>query len=469
MLKKSFVSISFTSPKKIQVLRLTSSKKSVKKFVSVALPEGLISNLKVVDEQALAKVISELWKKVGIREKSVGIVIPENSTYTKILVIPTIPREELDEAVRWQAFEYLPDKPENLILDWKIISEEKDEIRVLVVAVQKEILHGYVRAARLAGLFPTVVESPSLSLVRFAQGSDKGSLFVYEASGDAIIIISAGQAIIASSVVSMENQEEVVKVANQMAKHYSDTKIEQIVVGGSDVSENIVAKLGQSLGVQPAWIKPRVSGVDAKTFQEYIIPISFQLKEAATPEDERTVNLLPPELVKKYNNEKLKHQIWSLSLFVSLIVWISFFSVLGVYLFFGTQINILKKEDVLNQIPPEKAQYISQVENINTVSAKTLAIVSARVYPQSILNAISEAKPDGGNVLRYRIDMESGAIELVGISSTRASLISFKEALEENIDFSLVSIPISSFEQESNLDFVMNFRYLPISAGNAAK
>lgn len=463
MLKKSFVSLSFASSKKIQVLQLTSSRKSVKKHISVDLPEGLIHNLKVASEEALAKVIKEVWKKAGFKEKAVGIIIPESSTFSKILTFPKLAHQELDEAIRWQAYEYLPHQPENWILDWKIIKEEKNEIHILIVAILKEALRGYVRAAHLAGLFPLVVETPSLSLVRLAGEGEKGGLVIYGGISQAIILIFVGQSIIGSSVVGVENQDEILQTTSRMLKHYKDVSVERIVIGGPKISKEVATNLQTTLGKQVSWIKSVVGGIEANAFQEYIIPISLQLKDPAEPADETTVNLLPPELVKKYEREKLQHQIWILSLFVTLVVWISFFTTFGVYLFLGQQITSIKKEDVLDKIPPEKAQYITQVGEINEVADKVLVISDVSVSPQVIFNAISDAKPEEVSIVRYRINMESGSIEILGISATRQALIAFKQKLEENKGFSLVQIPISSFEQESNLEYSMVFSYLPIS------
>ena len=463
MLKKSFVSISFATPLKIQVVQLSSSKKSVQKRISLDLPEGLIVDMKVVNEEALAKILKEIWKKVGLREKSVGIIIPESSTYTKLLTLPMLPISELDEAVRWQAYEYLPHNKDDLILDWKIVKEEEGELKVLVVAVLKEVLGGYVRSAHLAGLFPLVVETPALSLVRFSESKETGFLFIYESEGSAIIIISQGQGIVGSSSLILNNQDEVIKVAAQMVKHYKEVVVEEILVGGASINSAVAESLKKSLGKEVLFIKPPVGGVDANAFQEYMIPISLLLKDPTEPADETTVNLLPLELVKKYESEKVKHQIWSLTLFVSLIVWISFFTALGVYLFLGMQLASISQEEVLRQIPPEKAEYISQVEEINKISTKVLSVTSARVYPETIINAISKARPPGVNILRYRINMETGSIELIGNSQTRELLIEFKDSLEENIDFTLVHIPISSFEKESDLEYVANFSYLPIA------
>ena len=443
-------------------MQLNSSKKSVKKFASVDLPEGLVRNMRVVNEEALGTIIKEVWKKVGLKEKSIGIVVPESSTFTKLLKLPKLPHGELDEAVRWQVYEYLPYKPEELILDWKLIRATKEGLEILVVAIIKEVLQGYVRSAHRAGLFPLVVETPSLSLVRLAGGENRENLVLYESFGEVIILASHGASIIASSVVSIQDHDEVVKIAARMLKHYKKTDIERIVIGGPKMNQEIAKKIQTSLGKPVSWVKQFIEGLDAAQFQEYLIPISLQLKDPAEPADQTTVNLLPPTLVKKYEGEKLKQRIWSLSLFLTLGVWISFFTALGVYIFLGQQITIIKEEDVLANIPPEKAEFIAQIKDINDISKKVFSINKVSITPQVVFNLISETKPEGISISRYRVDLESGAIQLIGMSSTRQALIAFKQALEESNDLSLVQIPISTFEKESNLEFSMDFSYLPI-------
>ena len=197
-------------------------------------------------------------------------------------------------------------------------------------------------------------------------------------------------------------------------------------------------------------------------FHEYLIPISLQLKDPVEPADEATVNLLPQDLVKKYENERLKSQIWSLTLIVTLIVWICFFTSLGAYIFLGQQVNAYKNNDLLRRISPEKAQTISQIEEINIVSKKTLDIIKVSYSPQTVINAISEARLDGVTINKYNIDLEAGNIVLIGRAATRQTLIDFKRALEEYKDFSLVQMPITSFEKEADLEFSMTFKYLPM-------
>lgn len=469
MMKRSFVSLSFSSSKRLQILKLDSAKKRVKKFLSIDLPDGLIHNMRIQDEAALAKILKDGWEKLSLREKSIGIVVPELSTFTKILSLPKLPREELDEAVSWQVFEFLPSKPRDFVLDWKIIKEEENDYQVLIVAIIKEILQGYVRAASLAGLFPLVVETPSISLVRISDGEDKGRLILYETLGEAILIVAQGEKIIGSSVTRIDDDVEVAKVITGMLKYYQGVEVERVAIGGPQISQEMVKRLQTDLGKTVAWIKPTVTGLNAVQFQEYMIPISLQLKDPAEPADEMTINLLPSDLVKKYEKKKLKDQIRSLNLLATLLIWICSFTLLGVYLFFGQQIASHKNVDISEKISPEKAEVIERIEGINQASNKVLAITKVSKPPQLIFNAISEAKPEGVSILKYKIDLDTGYIDVIGISSTRQALIDFKQSLEEFKDFSLVQIPITSFEKETDLDYNLRFKYLPVITKGVSK
>jgi type IV pilus assembly protein PilM len=101
----------------------------------------------------LAKIIKGAWKKFGIKEKSVGIILPEFSTLVKSFKLPKLKLSEVNEAVRWQAQEFLPTNLDDNVLDWKIVKKEKDSLEISVVSVYKDILMGFVDSLVLGGLF----------------------------------------------------------------------------------------------------------------------------------------------------------------------------------------------------------------------------------------------------------------------------------------------------------------------------
>jgi len=186
--KNSFVSIYFTQ-NKLLIVKLNKSKKGVDMFAAIDLPQGLIQNHEVKDVKALADVLKRIWHKLKIKEKSIGIVIPEFSTFTKAMDLPKLDGGEIDEAVKWQAEEYIPLDPEQMLLDWRIISEKPEGIRILAVAVGERLLKGYVAASDAAGLFPLVVETPSLSLMRLVGDDEDLKMVIYFSLDEIIIFI----------------------------------------------------------------------------------------------------------------------------------------------------------------------------------------------------------------------------------------------------------------------------------------
>src|SRR3989344_1042234 len=134
MFRKLIISLFFL-PDKLLVVQLARNKKRIKVAKSISVPEGIISNNRVVDPEALAKILRSIWSKFGLKEKGVGIILPEFSTFTKTFKLPELPLSELSEAVNWQAQEFLPSDASDMVMDWKVVERGSGETEILVVAV----------------------------------------------------------------------------------------------------------------------------------------------------------------------------------------------------------------------------------------------------------------------------------------------------------------------------------------------
>ncbi len=463
MFSKSFVSIYFL-PDRVLLLQLSSNKKRIVKHGQVILPAGLIKNCRIQDQSSLSKVISAAWQKLHIKEKIVGIVIPEFSTFTKYFKIPSLPLSEVDEAVRWQAQEYLPGGSENMVLDWKITKKDESGVEVMTVAVDKKNLTEYIEVVEKAGLFPMKVETPSICLLRYSKKEEGGILTIYKNFGETILVISEGEKIVGTSIQHTENLEEILRSSSKMLNHYSDIEVGKILIGGDGAEQN-VEKIFSSLKKEVQIINPKLGGMNVNEVQKNLIPLSLQYEDAEQPSDPTTLNLLPATLVDKYKHERLKNQMWGLTLTITLFVWISFFVTLGSYLFMTQSINDLKnsgqeKRKTLTGI----VNPIEEIEAINSISSKVLKIKKATVLPQTILNNVFSAIPAEVSITNYELDLDKGQVRLEGKADKRMTLIQFKSNLEEITDLGEVEIPISSFEKETDLDFSLTFLYLPISS-----
>ncbi|KKR30634.1 MAG: Type IV pilus assembly protein PilM [Candidatus Woesebacteria bacterium GW2011_GWA1_39_8] len=427
------------------------------------LPEGIIEGARIIDSAALSRILENVWAKLHIKERAIGIILPEASTFTKFFKLPKLAISELAEAVNWQAQEFLPSSQAETITDWKIIDKTPEGYEILIVAVSKEVLSQYVSACEEAGLFPLVVETPSTCLVRLSKKDSSGSLIIYKNFGEALLVVAQGERIVGTSVIKGADPKQIIKTSSQMLTHFKEVQIKTLSLGGTQITEELVARLTDQLKLQFLLIQPEVSGIEKAKLQEYLIPLSMQLSEPAEPSDPNSLNLLPFSLVEKYKKERLRLQVWGLTLTITLFTWISFLITLGAYLFMVQNINSLKLVSKVNaETTKKREEAVSNIKTINKISEKILAIKKISVLPQKILNTIDMSKPQGIAISGYNLDLDRGEVSLTGISVDRASLINFKQKLETNTDYTSVTIPISSFEKEINLEFTLSFLYKPL-------
>jgi len=457
MMKKDFVSIFFTR-KKVQILQLNSQKEAVKSFTTINLPDKLIANSKIQDCNVMSSLINKAWQSLALEEKSAGIILPEFSTFTKSMILPKMDLKELNEAVNWRFKDFWPSGDQHMIMDWKITQKNEDNYQVLAVSVPKEVLESFVNPVAQAGLFPLLIETPSLSLVRISDGMPTGKLIIYVNFDGAVLALAKGEEIFGSSVLNTTDQNNILWTAQQMVKHYSKISIDRIEVGGLQFSQELLDGLKQAMNKPINWIQASIQGLSVQQIQEYLVPISLQFKNPAEPRDETTVNLLPIKWIKYYESKKLKTQSLGLILASSVIILICLLSALGAYFFLYRQVEVFKKSGVIQilELPPEIKSEIDKINNITSKVSKTADISQP---PQEIINLINKAKSSGITLSEYQIDFDSGKAKIKGRADNRQLLINFKKNLEDEGKFTKVSIPLSVLEQNENLDFEISFTF----------
>lgn len=467
MFRKSFISLVFTSTK-LQVLLMDSSKRKVNVFGTYDIPRGIIQNYRVVDVSKLSEFIKNTLKALKINEKKVGIVVPEYSTYTKSLSLPKLTTKDLDEAVRWQIQDVLPDGADDMVSDWQIIEEKDGEYQVLASAIHKEVLSGYVDGVAQAGLFPLVVETPSLSLNRAADQDKTGKLIIYVTSQETVIVISMGERIVATSVASSSSQNDIIQTAKRMLNHYQNINIEKVRVGGAFLAQNFLTALADGLGREIYGLKVEAKDIEPAVAQEYMVAISLQRKDPAIPESESTINLLPPNWAKHYEAQARNIRIWTLSLIGSFIVWACFIMITIAYMLIVTEISNMEKQ-VIASTNPQMEDIFNRVEKVNNMSAAVESVSGQTVYPEEIINKIAAVKPAEITLTYYNLNLEKGTILLSGHAANRNVLVSFKEAVEKTDGFTDVALPITSYINEQDFDFDMNVVYKSLAPKAAPK
>lgn len=460
-MKKTFVSLSF-SIHKLQVLQLNSSKTKVLKFGEVDIPVGLIEGSKVTDPQKMAVVIKSAYKQFGLKEKTVGIVLPEFSTYTRTLTLPVLSDKDLDEAVNWKMKEFLPNSGAGMVMDWRILSKLGNNNQVLVVSISELVLASFVVSVEYAGLYPLVVETPSLSLARAAGKDPDLKMVVYAQNSEALILYLRGEEILTSAVSLSTDASSLIKLAYQMSRHYIDSPAKKLLLGGLDITQETLKQFQDSLKLPITWLKMETIGLTPEQMQEYLIPLSLQHKDTAAPISEMTINLLPHRWAQSYASKRVKDQIWLLTLVSAMIILICFLVTLGSNLVMQRQLTDL------TQVNPETVKasddLVTLVKAVNTKADNVNKIMNASKNPVEVINKITSSQPAGVVLGEYNVDLEDGNVIVSGVAADRQALVEFKNQLDAIEEFGDVDVPLDALQQSTNINFDFSFQYLPAVA-----
>ncbi|OGM31646.1 hypothetical protein A2803_04425 [Candidatus Woesebacteria bacterium RIFCSPHIGHO2_01_FULL_44_21] len=466
LFKRTFISV-VMSPRQIKAIKVNTKTGKVIKFAQIELPVGVIVNYRVKEKELLAKYLRELWDKNKIRDKYVGVVVPEFSTFTKSLELPNITDVEIAEALSFRMQEFLPTNVEDVVFDWKISKREKEKARVLVVAILKDVLFGYIDAVGAAGLSPLVVETPSMSIQRIIDKDPSGKMILYMGPSEAILVITAEQEIVASSVINSDNINSIVTTARQMLAHYSAVTVEKVMVSGVGLTQDLIQFLNYNLGRPVQFADVKAAGLLPGQVQDYLVGLSLQYKDPAEPASETTINLLPPSWADYYKTQSTGIRAWTLTLIASIIVWSTFLFVTIVFMVLRLQAQSLESSAADGKTG-ELNIAVTRVNEVNALAENVIKYNQSLVPPQAIINLLSDAKTEGISLNYYKVNYETGEVIIRGLAATRSNLLAFKNSVEALEKLSAVHLPVTSLVEETNISFEMSLSYSDFVAKNRA-
>ncbi|MBI5912837.1 pilus assembly protein PilM [Candidatus Azambacteria bacterium] len=151
------------------------------------------SSLKMLDEQ-VADLLKKIIAETGITATQAAFSLPVFSSFSTIIELPPMPKDEMEKAIQFEARQYVPIPISEVSLDSLVIGEEhkihaenkisarteegqqkegqppaqqkKKHVEVLLVAVPNEIKKKYQRIAELAGLNLIALEMETFPLAR---------------------------------------------------------------------------------------------------------------------------------------------------------------------------------------------------------------------------------------------------------------------------------------------------------------
>lgn len=153
----------------VKVAEIVDSKNGAKlrRFGTADIPAGAIEDGAISDPQTVADVIRHLFKSSNVKETNVAVSIGGYSVIVKKINVQTMPEEQLQETIHFEAEQYIPFDISDVNLDFQILGENENnsgQMSVFLVAAKKEMVNDYINLANLANLNPCIIDVEAFAL-----------------------------------------------------------------------------------------------------------------------------------------------------------------------------------------------------------------------------------------------------------------------------------------------------------------
>ena len=203
---------------------------TLERFGQVALPPGAVRDGEVIDTDAVAIAVKQLWAQAKFRSKRVVVGVANQKVVVRQVDLPWLPVAELRKSLAFQVQDFIPMPVEQAILDFHPLEEFTDEsgarmLRVLLVAAGRDMVGSAMDAVTKAGLQPTMVDLTSFAVLRsLVSGSGISTV-----EAEALVDIGAN---VTNIVIHQGGVPRFVRI---------------LLMGGADITDAIAERLGVPL------------------------------------------------------------------------------------------------------------------------------------------------------------------------------------------------------------------------------
>lgn len=125
----------------------------------------------LLSNQNISRAIKATLEEAKIKTRQVIFSIPDFSSFFTNFDLPPMTKEELSQAVVYEARRHVPLPLGEVILDWQVIggrisNREKTEVKILLVAVPNEVINQYQKISEISGLELFALEAEVFGLLR---------------------------------------------------------------------------------------------------------------------------------------------------------------------------------------------------------------------------------------------------------------------------------------------------------------
>ena len=209
---KSFLGVDIgTSSIKVVELSRWGTKKSLKNYGEIRSEVLYDKPFRTAEKSSLllsskdiARALLGILEEAKIETKDAVFSIPDFSSFFTHFELPPMTKEELPEAVRYEARKHIPLPFSEVTFDWQILNKKrfglpKEPVRILMVAVPNELINQYQEIALLAKLRLSTLEAEVFGLIRSSLKNEEESVVMLDMGAQTTTINVVKKGILQSS------------------------------------------------------------------------------------------------------------------------------------------------------------------------------------------------------------------------------------------------------------------------------
>ena len=210
------LSISATS------IRLLSVRRGrVKWWGNAPLAPGLVRDGLILEPKAVGAVIDALFKSTKASKKRVITCLTGLSFTHRILDMPRMKPDLLEEAIQRVAKKEIPLPLEDLYLSWQAIDSKHDELALFVAGVPRNIVDAAVQTLAEIGVKPYIMDLKPLALAR-AANRENALIVALESDCFDVVVVANGIPVIMHTITPRDEganiEDNIRRITDELSK-----------------------------------------------------------------------------------------------------------------------------------------------------------------------------------------------------------------------------------------------------------
>lgn len=227
-----------------------------------SLPDGSVRDGAATEPTAVSEVVSQLLDSLKLKRARVAAALSGHAVIVKRLSLPAMSQAELNEAIPWEAEQYIPFDLSEVQLDYQVVGGDgdaaKNTLDVLLVAAKRDRIDDRTGVITQSGRKPVVLDIEAFALanayrMNYPERADALTALVHVGHGITILCLLENGEPVFTRDISIGGQIHLDAITRELGPTGIDEAAARRILGGqfpADLSADQVAAVLREASAQ---------------------------------------------------------------------------------------------------------------------------------------------------------------------------------------------------------------------------